>query len=190
MTDDFRTHRAPITAPHMIGPTSRPLEAPTEKHCLSYAICARYDTTRPPCARRPRSQSTILKGNVPSRSDYCTVARSGFTASAASAPPTKAQLRSSPPPRLTRLGCTIPLGPHASPRRTPPPNPQLDYSPLTATPVRQTTAPDNEASAAAEHLSNTLLRLHYTRLFPDPRFLLFVLQNISVYENAVECLLQ
>ena len=34
------------------------------------------------------------------------------------------------------------------------------------------------------------LRLHYTRLFPDPRFLLFVLQNISGYKNAVECLLQ
>ena len=36
----------------------------------------------------------------------------------------------------------------------------------------------------------TRLRLHYTRLFPDPRFLLFVLQNISGYKNAVECLLQ
>ena len=36
----------------------------------------------------------------------------------------------------------------------------------------------------------TYLRLHYTRLFPDPRFLLFVLQNISGYKNAVECLLQ
>ena len=34
------------------------------------------------------------------------------------------------------------------------------------------------------------LRLHYTRLFPDPRFLLFVLQNIACYKNAVECLLQ
>ena len=34
------------------------------------------------------------------------------------------------------------------------------------------------------------LRLHYTRLFPDPRFLLFVLQNIFGYKNAVECLLQ
>ena len=34
------------------------------------------------------------------------------------------------------------------------------------------------------------LRLHYTRLFPDPRFLLFVLQNIAGYKNAVECLLQ
>ena len=33
------------------------------------------------------------------------------------------------------------------------------------------------------------LRLHYTRLFHDPRFLLFVLQNISGYKNAVECLL-
>ena len=34
------------------------------------------------------------------------------------------------------------------------------------------------------------LRVHYTRLFPDPRFLLFVLQNIAGYKNAVECLLQ
>ena len=40
------------------------------------------------------------------------------------------------------------------------------------------------------------LRLHYTRLFPDPRlfpdlrFLLLVLQNIAGYKNAVECLLQ
>ena len=34
------------------------------------------------------------------------------------------------------------------------------------------------------------LRLHYTRLFPDPRFLLFVFQNIAGYKNAVECLLQ
>ena len=32
--------------------------------------------------------------------------------------------------------------------------------------------------------------MRYTRLFPDPRFLLFVLQNISGYKNAVECLLQ
>ena len=28
------------------------------------------------------------------------------------------------------------------------------------------------------------LRLHYTRLFPDPRFLLFVLQNIVGYKNT------
>ena len=34
------------------------------------------------------------------------------------------------------------------------------------------------------------LRLHYIRLFPDPRFLLFVLQNIAGYKNRVECLLQ
>ena len=35
------------------------------------------------------------------------------------------------------------------------------------------------------------LWLHYTRLVPDPRFLLFVLQNIAGYKNnAVECLLQ
>ena len=34
------------------------------------------------------------------------------------------------------------------------------------------------------------LRLHYARLFLDPRFLLFVLQNIAGYKNAVKCLLQ
>ena len=34
------------------------------------------------------------------------------------------------------------------------------------------------------------LRLHYTRLFPDPHFLLFVLQNIAGYKKVVECLLQ
>ena len=36
---------------------------------------------------------------------------------------------------------------------------------------------------------NVSIRLHYTRLFPDPRFLLFVLQNIAGYKDAVECLL-
>ena len=40
------------------------------------------------------------------------------------------------------------------------------------------------------NLPRDTLRLHYTRLFPDPRFLLFVLQNIAGYKNAVECLLQ
>ena len=40
------------------------------------------------------------------------------------------------------------------------------------------------------HKTRDYLRLHYTRLFPDPRFLLFVLQNIAGYKNAVECLLQ
>ena len=42
------------------------------------------------------------------------------------------------------------------------------------------------------HLPSAVLalRLYYTRLFPDPRFLLFVLQNIAGYKNAVECLLQ
>ena len=155
--DDFWTHRAPIPAPYMIGPTTRPFAAPTGELCLSYAFFARYDTTRPPCARRTRSQTTVLTGNVPSCSDYRTVARSGFTASAAPAPSPKVQLHSSPPPRSTRLGSTIPLGRHASPRPTLAPNPQLQHSPPAAPPVLQTTAPDNDTSIAAEPLSNTLL---------------------------------
>ena len=44
--------------------------------------------------------------------------------------------------------------------------------------------------ALLSYIITTLLRLHYTRLFPDPRFLLFVLQNIAGYKNAVECLRQ
>ena len=31
------------------------------------------------------------------------------------------------------------------------------------------------------------LRLHYTRLFPDPRLLLFVLQNIAGYKKDIKC---
>ena len=34
------------------------------------------------------------------------------------------------------------------------------------------------------------IHTYYKRLFPDPRFLLFVFQNIAGYKNAVECLLQ
>ena len=49
---------------------------------------------------------------------------------------------------------------------------------------------DIRAFGIAGDWKATALRLHYTRLFPDPRFLLFVLQNIAGYKNAVECLLQ
>ena len=145
--DGFRTHRAPMPAPHVIGPTTRLFAAPTDEPCLSYAICARLDTTRLPCARCTRSQTTVLTG----------VVRSGFAASTAPAPSPKAQLRSLPPPHSARLGSTIPLGCHASPFLTPVLIPQLDYLPLTAPLVLQTTALDNEASTKAEHLSNTLL---------------------------------
>ena len=52
--------------------------------------------------------------------------------------------------------------------------------------IRDITPPE-----APEYMClHRMLRLHYTRLFPDPRFLLFVLQNIAGYKNAVECLLQ
>ena len=34
---------------------------------------------------------------------------------------------------------------------------------------------------------NMKFRLHYTRLFPDPLCLLFVLQNIAGYKNDLKC---
>ena len=32
-----------------------------------------------------------------------------------------------------------------------------------------------------------VLRLQYAQLFPDPRFLLFVLQNMVGYKNEIKC---
>ena len=155
--DDFWTHRAPMPAPHMTGPTTRPFAAPTEE-CLSYAIDDQHNVSRFNCAKRTRSQTAILAGNTPLRPYYRTAPRSGFAASAAPAPPPKASFRSSPPPRSTRLGSTLPLGRYASLRPKPAfSNPQLDHSPPVASPVLQITAPDNDASAAAEPLLSTLL---------------------------------
>ena len=128
-TDDFRTHRAPMPAPHMTGPTTRPFAVPTKQPCLSYAIDDQHDASRTNCAKRTQSQTAILAGNTPLRRDYRTAARSGFAASAAPTPPPKASFRSSPPPRSARLGSTILLGCYASPRPKPAAsNPPLDHS--------------------------------------------------------------
>ena len=141
--DEFRTHRLPMPKLHMTGHTTRPFAAPTEEPRLSYAIYDQHDTSRSNCARHTQRQAVIL------------AACSGFATSAAPAPPSKAPFHSSPPTRSTFLGSAILLGRHASPHPTPAP-----VGPLTpaAPPVLQTTAaPGNDASAAAEHLSNTLL---------------------------------
>ena len=42
------------------------------------------------------------------------------------------------------------------------------------------------AARPPEFVSGHLLRLHYTRLFLDPRFLLFILQNIAGYKNDIK----
>ena len=142
----------------MNGHTTRPLAAPTEEPRLSYVNNEQHDTARSNCARHTQRQAVILTGNTPLGPDYCTAVCSGFAISAAPAPPSKALFHSSPPPRSTLLGSAILLRRHASPRPTPAPNLQLDNSPPAAPPVLQTTAaPDNDASAAAEHLSNALL---------------------------------
>ena len=149
--DDFRTHRASMPAPHMTGPTTHPFTTPTEEPCLSYAIDDQHDASQSNCAKRTRSQTAILAGNTPLRPDYRMAARSAFAASSAPAPLSKASFRSSPPPFSARLGSTSPLGRYASP------HPELTSSrprvgPLApvAPSVLQITAPDNDATAAAE----------------------------------------
>ena len=143
--DDFRIYRAPMPSMLMVGPTTRPFAAPTEEPCLSYVINDQHDASRS-CARRTRSQTAILAGNAPLRSNYCTSARRGFAASAAPAPLPKASFRSSLPPRLGRLGSTIPLGRHTLTRPTPALSPQLNQSlrpaaPLPCRPLLQITTP-------------------------------------------------
>ena len=148
--DNFRTHRAPMSAPHMTGPTTYPFAAPTEVPCLSYAIDDQHDASRSNCAKRTRSQTAILADNTLLRPDYRTVARSGFNASAAPASPPKASFRSSPPPRSVRLRSTIPLGRYASPHpKLASSKPRVGPLAPVAPPVLQITAPDNDASAAA-----------------------------------------
>ena len=141
-------------------PPSSPLRGPPHKApYTTYAIRARDDTPR--STRRTRSQTAILDGNPPSRSDYRTAARSGFAASAASAASAPPPLRTSPPPRSARLGSTTSTGRLALTSSTPtPPDHQSDPPPPTA--PLYPTAPDLDVQAAAAHLSNTLLNYSHS----------------------------
>ena len=91
--DDFRTHRAPMPLRRMTGPTTGTFVTPTDKPCPSYVTDDQLETSRSNRAGRTRSRTPILTGNTPLRPDYRKAARSGFTASAAPAPPPKAPFR-------------------------------------------------------------------------------------------------
>ena len=155
--DDFRTHRSPMPLRRMTGPITSPFATPTDGPCLSYAINDQHEIPRSDGARHTRSRTATLAGNTPLRSDYRKVARSGFAASAAPAPPPKTSFRLSPPPRSGRLGSTIPLGCLTSPHPPPVPNSQMDNPTPTTPPVVQYPAPGNDNLAAADQLSNALL---------------------------------
>ena len=150
-SDDFRTHRAPLPSPSATTCPRRPRGTFPQAPCITYAINARDGAPRP--TRRTRSQTAILDGNTPSRPDYRTAAHSGFAASAAAASP---PLRTSPPPRLARLGSTTSPGRRAPISSTPPPADLQSVPPPLSAPLHPT-APDPDAQAAAAHLSNTLL---------------------------------
>ena len=122
----------------------------------AYAISAPNDAPRP--TRRTRSQTAILDGNAPSRPDYRTAARSGFAASAASAPP---PLRTSPLPRSVRLGSTPSSG-HSTSTRSTQTLPDFQSDPPPPTVPLHPTLPDPDVQAAAVHLSNTLLNYSHS----------------------------
>ena len=115
-SDDFRTHRSPIPSPSATIRPRRPRATFPQSPYTTYAINACDDAPRP--TRRTRSQTAILDGNTPSRSDYRTAAHSGFAASTAAASP---PLRTSPPPRSARQGSTTSPGRPAPISLTPPP---------------------------------------------------------------------
>ena len=141
----------------MTDPTTGTFVNPTDESCPSYAIDDQLETSRSNRAGRPRSPTATLTGNTPLRLDFRMVARSGFAASAAPAPPPKTLFCSSPPPRSARLDSTIPVGRPDSYLPTSAPNSQMDDPTPAAPPVSHSTAPEHDACAAAEQLSNTLL---------------------------------
>ena len=154
--DDFCTHRAPIPPTHTTDRPRRASATPPSTPFAPYAISAPHNAPR--STRRTRSQTATLDGNAPSRPDYRTAARNGFTASAASVPP---PLCTSPPPRSARLGSTTSAGHPASTRSTLTlPDSQSDPPPPTA-PLHPT-LPDPDVQAAAVHLSNTLLNYSHS----------------------------
>ena len=155
--DDFRTHRSPMPLRCMTGPTTSPFAPSTDGPCLSYAVNDQHEAPRSNCARHTQSRMATLAGNTPLRPDYRMAARSGFAASAAPAPPPKTSFRSLPPPRLVRLGFTIPLGRLTSPHPPPGPNSQMGNPPPATPPVVQYPAPGNDNRAAAGQLSKALL---------------------------------
>ena len=55
---------------------------------------------------------------------------------------------------------------------------------------QSTPRPSEHPPVMGEKMSKRLGGIKGCKLFPDPSFLLFVLQNIAGYKNAVECLLQ
>ena len=153
--DDFRKHRAPMPYDRSYHP---PLRGSYRSTLYFNANSARVDTPCPPCTQPTQSLIAILTGNVPSRPAYSTAANSGFAASAAVAPPPKAQLRPSSPLHLARLGSTISLRRFASPHlSTVLFNSQLSLSLPLAPSTLHASTPDPDVHAAAVFLSNTLL---------------------------------
>ena len=149
--DDFRTHRAPMLPTHTTARSGRSSATIPQTPLATYALSAPNDAPRP--TRRTRSQTATFDGNAPSRPDYRTAARSGFAASAASAPP---PLRTSPPPRSARLGSTTSAGDPTLTSSTLA-LPDFKSSPLPPTALLHPTVPDPDVQAAVAHLSNTLL---------------------------------
>ena len=152
---DFRAHHAPLPPPHMVGSIDRPHMISAGNPHPPNAIRTLENNGRPLSTRRTRSQSAILAGTTPLCPDYRLAARSGFTASVASAPP---PLRTSPPSSSARLGSTT-SDRTASNNAPPTPMATTPDSPPRAAPVptQPEQATDATVEATATGLSVSLL---------------------------------
>ena len=160
---DFRTHNAPLPPVHMVGSIARSTRAPTRTPNTIYTL----ENTRPPPTGRTRSQSALLAGSTPTRPDYRLAARSGFAASAASAPPS---LRTSPPPRSARLGSTTSDRPASAGAAPTSPVTIPDSLPLaTLDPSPPEQAPDSTVETAISGLSDSLLSFVHREWEQDQR---------------------
>lgn len=138
----------------MVGSIDRPLLDICRESTLFRCQSRCEDVIQLPHIRRTRSQTPILAGNAPSRSDYRMATRRRFAATTASASP---PLHPSPPPRSVRLVSMIPDLPALPPPLTPVPlKPKLGFL-SHGVPVHPA-AKDAEVKAAVIHLSDMPLK--------------------------------
>ena len=154
--DDFRTHCAPMPPTHTTARPRRSSATLPPTPLATYAISPPSDASRP--TRRTRSQTATFDGNAPSRPDYRTAARSGFAASAASAPP---PVRTLPPSQSARLRSMTSAG-HPALTSSTLALPDFQSGPPPPTAPLHPTVPDPDIQAAASHLSKTLLNYSHS----------------------------
>ena len=172
-----------MPAPQMTSPTTRPFAAPTQEPRLSYAIDDQHDASRSKCAKpKPNGdlgrQHTVTLGLSRGRPQWVRrVRRSSASSEGFVSLATASALG---PPRLHDPTGSLCLAPPNAGLFQPPVRP---LAPV-ASPVLQITAPDNDASATAEPLGNTLLSNSHFDLEQAAPSRRQSLTNLSLYTNS------